>query len=103
MARPAYPTRPLAAGGVLPPLPRPPIAGPRAPIIPAVVRPAVVPSVASTEKQTTLYVGKIASTVENDFILSLLEVRDLINGIHLYNQIMIISTYSFPIFYSIEF
>nr|XP_027097839.1 RNA-binding protein 25-like isoform X6 [Coffea arabica]XP_027097840.1 RNA-binding protein 25-like isoform X6 [Coffea arabica]XP_027097841.1 RNA-binding protein 25-like isoform X6 [Coffea arabica]XP_027097842.1 RNA-binding protein 25-like isoform X6 [Coffea arabica] len=74
MARPAYPTRPLAAGGVLPPLPRPPIAGPRAPIIPAVVRPAVVPSVASTEKQTTLYVGKIASTVENDFILSLLEL-----------------------------
>ncbi|KAL3511281.1 hypothetical protein ACH5RR_030682 [Cinchona calisaya] len=74
MPRPAYLQRPLAAAGVIPPLSRPPVAGVRPPIIPLVVRPAVIPSVASTEKQTTVYVGKIASTVENDFILSLLQL-----------------------------
>lgn len=73
MVRPPYPPRPGAVA-VAPPLLRPPVAGFRPPIIPAVVRP-VIPSVIPAEKpQTTVYVGKIASTVENEFMLSLLQV-----------------------------
>ncbi|OVA18547.1 RNA recognition motif domain [Macleaya cordata] len=76
MVRPAFPPRPPGAIGVLPPLSRPPVPGIRGvpPIIQPVVRP-LVPIVAPTEKpQTTVYVGKIASTVENDFMLSLLRL-----------------------------
>ncbi|XP_042053044.1 RNA-binding protein 25-like isoform X2 [Salvia splendens] len=72
MLRPAFPLRPLV--GVMPPLARPPVIGIRGPIIPPVVRP-ITPSVASAEEpQTTVYVGKISSTVENDFMLSLLQL-----------------------------
>lgn len=69
--RPGFPPRPL---GIIP-MPRPPVLGIRGPIIPPVVRPAIMPIVTPTEKpQTTVYVGKMASTVENDFMLSLLQL-----------------------------
>ncbi|KAK6931070.1 RNA recognition motif domain [Dillenia turbinata] len=72
MVRPAFPPRPPGAIGVLP-LTRPPIPGIR-PIVP-LVRPAMVPPVTPAEKpQTTVYVGKIAVTVENDFMLSVLKL-----------------------------
>ncbi|KAL0334195.1 UNVERIFIED_CONTAM: RNA-binding protein 25 [Sesamum angustifolium] len=72
MIRPAFPPRPLV--GVMPPLARPPLVGVRPPIIPPVVRPPSTPTVTSAEPQTTVYVGKISSTVENDFMLSLLQL-----------------------------
>lgn len=73
MIRPAFPPRPLI--GVMPPLARPPVVGIRGPIVPPVVRPPATSSVASAEEpQTTVYIGKISSTVENDFMLSLLQV-----------------------------
>lgn len=74
--RPPFPPRPPAAIGVIPPLSRPPVPTIRGapPIVTPVVRP-VIPIVPPTEKpQTTVYVGKIAATVENDFLLSLLRV-----------------------------
>lgn len=58
---------------MIPTVSRPPVPGVR-PIIPPVIRPAV-PNVTPTEKpQTTVYIGKIAPTVDNDFMLSLLRV-----------------------------
>ncbi|KAI4328243.1 hypothetical protein L6164_020615 [Bauhinia variegata] len=77
MVRPAYPPRPHGAVNVLPTVSRPPVAGiPGArPLIPPIARPVVAPSITPAEKpQTTVYVGKIASTVENDFMLSLLQL-----------------------------
>ncbi|XP_059656054.1 RNA-binding motif protein 25 isoform X2 [Cornus florida] len=75
MIRSPFPPRPPGAIGMLPILSRPPVPGIRPPIIPPVVRPSVAPSVTPAEKpQTTVYVGKIASTVENDFMLSLLQL-----------------------------
>ncbi|XP_004238672.1 RNA-binding motif protein 25 isoform X1 [Solanum lycopersicum] len=75
MARPVFPPRPLGAVGIIPPLMRPPIPMMRPPIIPPVARPAAIPSITQTEKpQTTVYVGKISSTAENDFMLSLLQL-----------------------------
>ncbi|XP_057508293.1 RNA-binding motif protein 25 isoform X1 [Actinidia eriantha] len=75
MGRPTFPPRPPGAIGIIPLLSRPPVPGIRGPIIPFVVRPAIVSSLTPTEKpQTTVYVGKIASTVESDFILSLLQL-----------------------------
>ncbi|KAK6922170.1 RNA recognition motif domain [Dillenia turbinata] len=72
MVRPAFPPRPPGVVGV-PLLTRPPIPGIR-PIVP-LVRPAVVPPVTPAEKpHTTVYVGKIAVTVENDFMLSVLKL-----------------------------
>ena len=76
MVRPSFPPRPLTPMGVIPQIPRPPIPGVRGipPVVTSVVRP-VVPAVAATEKpQTTVYIGKIAPTVNNDFLLSLLRV-----------------------------
>ncbi|KAH6809572.1 hypothetical protein C2S51_027355 [Perilla frutescens var. frutescens] len=73
MIRTAFPPRPLV--GVMPPLARPPILGIRGPIVPPVVRPPVTPSATSAEEPlTTVYVGKISSTVENDFMSSLLQL-----------------------------
>lgn len=73
MIRPGFPPRPLI--GVMPPVSRPPIVGIRGPIISPVVRPPTTPSAVSAEEpQTTVYVGKISSTVDNDFMLSLLQV-----------------------------
>ncbi|GMP58020.1 hypothetical protein CsSME_00021849 [Camellia sinensis var. sinensis] len=75
MVRQAFSLRPPGAIGMVPPLSRPPVLGIRGPIVPPIARPALFPSVAPTEKpQTTVYVGKIASTVESDFILSLLQL-----------------------------
>ncbi|XVF02445.1 hypothetical protein REPUB_Repub04eG0175800 [Reevesia pubescens] len=74
MIRPAFPPRPPGAIGLFPAVSRPPVPvvpGVR-PIIPPVIRPAAVPNVTPAEKpQTTVYVGKIAPTVDNDFMLSL--------------------------------
>ncbi|KAL6969471.1 hypothetical protein U1Q18_029183 [Sarracenia purpurea var. burkii] len=75
MVRPTFPPRPSGTIGIIPPLSRPPVLGIRGPMNPPVFRPVVVPSITQTEKaQTTVYVGKIASTVESDFILSLLQL-----------------------------
>ncbi|CAI0386376.1 unnamed protein product [Linum tenue] len=75
MIRPIFTPRPPGAPVILPmtrPL-VPSIPGVR-PIIPPIMRP-VIPSVTPAEKpQTTVYVGKISPTVENDFMLSLLQV-----------------------------
>ncbi|PIA62047.1 hypothetical protein AQUCO_00200200v1 [Aquilegia coerulea] len=76
MIRPAFHPRPPGTIGMLQPLVRAPVPGIRGvpPASAPLVRP-IVPIVAPTEKpQTTVYVGKIASTVENDFILSLLRL-----------------------------
>ncbi|KAJ6814270.1 RNA-binding protein 25 isoform X1 [Iris pallida] len=76
MVRPGFPPRPMPPMGIIPQIPRPPILGVRG--IPTVVNPLVrpaVPIVAPTEKpQTTVYVGKIAPSVDNDFLLSLLRL-----------------------------
>lgn len=77
MIRPVYPPRLPGAINVLP-LSRPPVAGIPTirPIIPPVIRPVVPPIVTPSEKQhTTVYIGKIAPTVENEFMLSLLKVN----------------------------
>ncbi|MED6143664.1 hypothetical protein PIB30_007964 [Stylosanthes scabra] len=92
MVRPIYPPRVPGAVNILP-VSRPLVAGvpPVRPIIPPVVRPVVAPSVTPAEKpQITVYVGKIAPTVENDFMLSILQLcgpvkswkrpQDLSNG-----------------------
>lgn len=74
LVRPAFPPRPPGPIGMIPSLSRPliPIRGP---IVSPLLRPNVVPNVPMVEKpQTTVYVGKIAPTVENDFILSLLQL-----------------------------
>lgn len=77
MLRPAFPPRPPGAIGAIPVMSRPPIPGVPGvrPIIPPVIRPAAVPNVIPAEKpQTTVYIGKIAPTVDNDFMLSILNV-----------------------------
>jgi len=84
MVRPTFPPRPPGTMGVMP-LPRPPIPGVRA--VPPVLKfppPATasdpaskgaIPVIPPTEKpQTTVYVGKISPTVDNEFLLSLLEL-----------------------------
>ncbi|CAI8587609.1 unnamed protein product [Vicia faba] len=76
MVRPVYPPRLPGAINMLP-VSRPPVAGIPSirPIIPPIVRPVVLPSVTPSEKQhTTVYIGKIAPTVENEFMLSLLKL-----------------------------
>lgn len=72
-----FPPRPPGAIGIIPPLMRPPVPIIRPPIIPPAARPAAIPSIAQTEEpQTTVYVGKISSTAENEFMLSLLQVSE---------------------------
>ncbi|XP_020114093.1 uncharacterized protein LOC109728152 [Ananas comosus] len=76
MMRPGFPPRPIPSVGVIPQLPRPPVPGIRGvpPIVTPSVRP-VVPIVAPAEKpQTTVYVGKISPSVDNEFLLSLLRL-----------------------------
>lgn len=76
MVRPTFPPRPPAPTVMFPPLSRPPNPAIRGvpSVGPPVVRP-LIPVVAPTEKpQTTVYVGKIAPTAENDFMLSILRV-----------------------------
>ncbi|XP_039035042.1 RNA-binding protein 25-like isoform X2 [Hibiscus syriacus] len=73
MIRPAFPPRPPGAIGVVPTVPRPPVPGIR-PIIAPVIRPSI-PNVTPKEKpQTTVYIGKISPSVDNDFMLSLLHL-----------------------------
>ncbi|KAE9614436.1 putative RNA recognition motif domain, PWI domain-containing protein [Lupinus albus] len=92
MVRPVYLPRAPGSVNVLP-VSRPPVAGVPAvrPVIPPVIRPVIVPSVTPAEKpQITVYVGKIAPTVENDFMLNLFQLcgpvkswkrpQDLSNG-----------------------
>ncbi|EPS71669.1 hypothetical protein M569_03088 [Genlisea aurea] len=67
MGHPAFPPRPMV--GVMPSIPRP-IVGVRGPVPPVIVKPPTP----AEKPQTTVYVGKISSTVENDFLLSLLEL-----------------------------
>ncbi|KAJ6988394.1 hypothetical protein NC653_021347 [Populus alba x Populus x berolinensis] len=76
MVRPLFLPRPPGAFGVVPTVPRPLIPGIPVvrPVISQIIRP-VVPSVTPAEKpQTTFYVGKIAPSVENDFMSSLLQL-----------------------------
>ncbi|XP_030449274.1 RNA-binding motif protein 25 isoform X2 [Syzygium oleosum] len=76
MIRPAFAPRPPGPIGVLPAISRPPlpvVPGVR-PIIPPIVRPALVPITPAEKPQTTVYVGKIAPSVENDYMLSLLQL-----------------------------
>lgn len=76
IVRPAFPLRPPGTVGAVPLISRPPMLGVRPPIITSIVRPPILPVFAPVEKpQTTVYVGKISSTVENDFMLSLLQVK----------------------------
>ncbi|XP_065874422.1 RNA-binding motif protein 25 isoform X2 [Euphorbia lathyris] len=73
MVRPMYHPRPP---GMLPTGSRPLLPGIPGvrPIIPQIIRPAF-PSITPAEKpQTTVYVGKIAPSVDNDFMLSLLRI-----------------------------
>ncbi|XWS68988.1 hypothetical protein CRYUN_Cryun04dG0141000 [Craigia yunnanensis] len=77
MIRPAFPPRPPGVIGMIPTVSHPPVPGVPGvrPIIFPVIRPAAVPNVTPAEKpQTTVYVGKIAPTVDNDFMLSLLRL-----------------------------
>ncbi|XP_023531632.1 RNA-binding protein 25-like isoform X1 [Cucurbita pepo subsp. pepo] len=77
MIRTPFPPRPPGAMGMVPAMPRPPVPGiPGVRLmIPPVVRPAVLPSVTPAEKpQTTIYIGRIAQSVGNDFMLSLLQL-----------------------------
>ncbi|GAB4839813.1 hypothetical protein Ancab_020523 [Ancistrocladus abbreviatus] len=74
IVRPAFAPRPSGPVPMVPSLPRPPVLGIHPPVLP-VVRPPTLPIGSPAEKpQTTVYVGKIAPTVENDFMLSLLEL-----------------------------
>ena len=76
MMRQAFPPRPMPPVGVMP-IQRPPIIpGIRGPP-PMVAPPARPPAPAVTpvdKPPTAVYVGKIAPTVDNDFLLSLLRV-----------------------------
>ncbi|RRT49524.1 hypothetical protein B296_00052348 [Ensete ventricosum] len=77
MIRPGFPPRPIPPAGVIPQIPRPPIPSIRGvpPVVTPVIRP-MIPIVAPAEKpQTTVYVGKIAATVENEFLLSILTLN----------------------------
>ncbi|XP_057448462.1 RNA-binding motif protein 25 isoform X2 [Lotus japonicus] len=75
MLRPVYPPRPHGALNVAP-VSRPPVAGIPAvrPIIPPVVRPMIAPSVTPAEKQQITVYIRIAPTVENEFVLSLIQL-----------------------------
>jgi len=76
MIHPLFLPRPPGAFSVVPAVPRPLVPGIPGvcPVISQIIRP-VVPSVTPAEKpQTTVYVGKIAPSVENDFMSSLLQV-----------------------------
>ncbi|PKA67285.1 hypothetical protein AXF42_Ash004778 [Apostasia shenzhenica] len=76
MVRPGYQLQPVPPAGVIPHIPRLPIPGvrPISPMVTPIVRPAV-PILPPAEKpQTTVYVGKIAQTVDNDFLLALLRI-----------------------------
>ncbi|KAJ0988261.1 hypothetical protein J5N97_006617 [Dioscorea zingiberensis] len=72
LVRAGFPPRP----GFISPLARPPIPGIRGipPIVTPVVRPPITIVAPQEKPQTTVYVGKIAPTADNDFLLSLLRL-----------------------------
>ncbi|KAH0883947.1 hypothetical protein HID58_060043 [Brassica napus] len=75
MVRPGFITPPPGTVGAVPLVQRPLIPGMPGlrPVMSPMTRPALVPFVLQVEKpQTTIYIGKIA-TVENDFMMSILE------------------------------
>ncbi|KAJ0244119.1 PWI domain-containing protein [Hirschfeldia incana] len=75
MVRPGFIMRPPGTVNALPLVQRPPIAGMPGlrPVLAPMMRPVPVPFVPPVEiPQTTVYIGKIA-TVENDFMMSILE------------------------------
>ncbi|KAF9603381.1 hypothetical protein IFM89_035626 [Coptis chinensis] len=72
MVRPAYPPRMPGAIGMLDPLVRPPISGIYG--VPPICRLSFLLLLQQRNHKLLIYVGKIASTVENDFILTLLGV-----------------------------
>ncbi|KAL7607580.1 hypothetical protein Lser_V15G14721 [Lactuca serriola] len=74
MLRPAYPQRPLGAVGVIPSLARPPMMAMRGPVVPTIIRPPINTITPAEKPMTTVYVGKIASSVDNEFMLSLLQL-----------------------------
>ncbi|KAG2317133.1 hypothetical protein Bca52824_020255 [Brassica carinata] len=75
MVRPGFIMRPPGTVGAVPLVQRPPIPGMPGlrPVMPPMIRPVLAPFVPPVEKpQTTIYIGKIA-TVENEFMMSILE------------------------------
>ncbi|KAF8046127.1 hypothetical protein N665_4007s0002 [Sinapis alba] len=75
MVRPGFIMRPPGTVGPVPLVQRPPIPGMPGlrPVMPPMIRPVLAPFAPPVEKpQTTIYIGKIA-TVENDFMMSILE------------------------------
>lgn len=81
MVRPGFIMRPPGTVGAVPLVQRPPIPGMPGlrPVMPPMIRPVLAPFVPPVEKpQTTIYIGKIA-TVENDFMMSILEVCFLLS------------------------
>lgn len=76
MVRPGYVPRPMPPPGVVP-IQRPPIiSGIRAipPLVAPTARPPAPAVTLADKPPTAVYVGKIAPTVDNDFLLSLLRV-----------------------------
>eukprot|EP00252_Welwitschia_mirabilis_P023953 TRINITY_DN691_c0_g1_i1.p1 TRINITY_DN691_c0_g1~~TRINITY_DN691_c0_g1_i1.p1 ORF type:complete len:855 (+),score=279.07 TRINITY_DN691_c0_g1_i1:214-2778(+) len=81
MVRPTFPPRPPGAMGMMP---RPPMQGVRGMTPPIRFPPGAAPDPAvkgttpifplAEKPQTTVYVGKIAPTVDNEFLLSILEL-----------------------------
>ncbi|CAN7111334.1 unnamed protein product [Brassica rapa subsp. narinosa] len=82
MVRPGFIMRPPGTVGAVPLVQRPPIPGMPGlrPVMPPMIRPVLAPFVPPVEKpQTTIYIGKIA-TVENDFMMSILEFCGHVKG-----------------------
>ncbi|KAL7590219.1 hypothetical protein Lser_V15G39562 [Lactuca serriola] len=71
MLQPAYPQRPLGAVGVIPSLSRPPMMAMRGPVVPTIIRRPINTITPAKKPLTTVYVGKIASSMDNEFMLSL--------------------------------
>ncbi|KAL7612422.1 hypothetical protein Lser_V15G04950 [Lactuca serriola] len=71
MLQPAYPQRPLGAVGVIPSLARPPMMAMWGPVVPTIIRRPINTITPAEKPITTVYVGKIASSVDNEFMLSL--------------------------------
>ncbi|KAL7616826.1 hypothetical protein Lser_V15G01632 [Lactuca serriola] len=71
MLQPAYPQMPIGAVGVIPSLARPPMMAMRGPVVPTIIRRPVNTITPAEKPMTIVYVGKIASSVENEFMLSL--------------------------------
>lgn len=102
MVRPGFITPPPGTVGAVPLVQRPLIPGMPGlrPVMSPMTRPALVPFVLQVEKpQTTIYIGKIA-TVENDFMMSILEVCFLLSvcGFPFYNFLRL-SVFSFLFLY----